>query len=95
MDNQHLSEFAEIKGNEVFNKISRRKIAAVVPVHVFGLPAKIQEIKQVCLKWNLPLIEDAAEALGSKIKVKNKSCSDTEYCKKTSRNSGFVTNDNK
>tara|TARA_S200000501_G_C20847264_1_gene754144 strand:- start:405 stop:1595 length:1191 start_codon:yes stop_codon:yes gene_type:complete len=69
---QHLSEFAEIKGNEVFNKISRRKIAAVVPVHVFGLPAKIQEIKQVCSKWNLPLIEDASEALGSKIKTVNK-----------------------
>ena len=50
----------------------QEKIAAVVPVHVYGLPAKIQEIKQVCLKWNLPLIEDAAEALGSKIKVKNK-----------------------
>ena len=35
---RHLSEFAETKGNEVFNKISRRKIAAVVPVHIFGLP---------------------------------------------------------
>lgn len=69
---RHLSEFAEIKGNEVFNKISRRKIAAVVPVHIFGLPAKIQEIKEVCLKWNLTLVEDAAEALGSKIKVENK-----------------------
>jgi len=69
---QHLSDCAEIKGSEVFNKISRRKIAAIVPVHVFGLPAKIQEIKQVCLKWNLPIIEDAAEALGSKIKVNNK-----------------------
>ena len=69
---QHLSEFAEIKGNEVFNKISKRKIAAVVPVHVFGLPAKIQEIKKVCSKWNLPLIEDASEALGSKIKIENK-----------------------
>ena len=69
---RHLSEFAEKKGSKVFNKISKRKIAAVVPVHVFGLPAKIQEIKQVCLKWNLPLIEDAAEALGSKIKVHNK-----------------------
>ena len=69
---QHLSEIAEMKGNEVFNKISRRKIAAVVPVHVFGLPAKIEEIKKVCLKYNLPLIEDAAEALGSRIKIENK-----------------------
>ncbi len=69
---RHLSEIAEVKGKEVFNKISRRKIAAVVPVHVFGLPAKIQKIKEVCLKWNLPVVEDAAEALGSKVKVENK-----------------------
>ncbi len=69
---KHLSEIADIRGNKVFNKISNRKIAAVVPVHVFGLPAKIKEIKEVCLKWNLPLIEDAAEALGSKIKIDNK-----------------------
>ena len=69
---RHLSTFAEIKGNEVFNKISKKRIKAVVPVHVFGLPAKIQEIKKVCLKWNLPIIEDAAEALGSKIKIDDK-----------------------
>ena len=36
----------QLKSAIEFNKISRRKIAAVVPVHVFGLPAKIQEIKQ-------------------------------------------------
>ena len=36
-------------------------------MHVFGLPAKVQEIKKICLKWNIALIEDAAEALGSSI----------------------------
>ena len=43
------------------------KISAVVPVHVFGLPAKIIKIKEICSNWGLPLIEDAAEALGSRV----------------------------
>ena len=54
------------KGDKVFNKITGNKISAIVPVHVFGLPSKINEIKQICAQWNLP-IEDAAEALGSSI----------------------------
>ena len=37
----------------------------VVPVHVFGIPSKIIEIKKISEKWNIPLVEDAAEALGS------------------------------
>ena len=50
----------------------QEKIAAVVPVHVFGLPAKIREIKDICKRWGLPLVEDAAEALGSRILIENK-----------------------
>ena len=69
---KRLNEIAEIKKNEVFNKISGKKIAAVVPVHVFGLPAKIREIKDICKRWGLPLVEDAAEALGSRILIENK-----------------------
>ena len=59
-----------MRGHEVYNKFTGRKISAVLPVHVFGLPAKINEIKEVCSKWKLPLVEDAAEALGSKFKKK-------------------------
>ena len=58
--------------SEIYNKFSGRKISAVVPVHIFGMPAKINEIKEVCDKWKIPLVEDAAEALGSKIICKNK-----------------------
>ena len=64
---KRLNEIGEIRGEEVFNKLTGAKIAAVVPVHVFGLPAKIQEIKRICLKWKLKLVEDSAEALGSRI----------------------------
>lgn len=62
---KRLNEIAEIKGKGVFNKLSGNRIAAVMPVHAFGLPAKIIEIKKICSKWNLPIVEDAAEALGS------------------------------
>ena len=64
---KRLNEIAIKKHNGVFNKITGNKISAVIPVHVFGLPAKIIEIKEVCSSWGLPLIEDAAEALGSNV----------------------------
>ena len=64
---KRLNEIAVLKDNILFNKFTEKKIAAVVPVHVFGLPAKVEEIKKICRKWNIALIEDAAEALGSSI----------------------------
>ncbi len=38
---------------------------AVIVVHLYGTPAKINEIMEICKKHNVPLIEDAAESLGS------------------------------
>ena len=70
---KRLNEVAELRNGTIFNKFSGNKILAVVPVHVFGLPAKIQDLKKVCFKWNLPLVEDSAEALGSKITNKSES----------------------
>ena len=37
-------------------------------MHTFGLPCRIDKIAEICKKWNIHLIEDAAEALGSKYK---------------------------
>lgn len=62
-----LNEIAVIRDGEVFNKKTDKKIAAILPVHVFGIPANIIEIKKIADKWNLPIVEDAAEALGSLI----------------------------
>ncbi len=41
------------------------KIRGVMPVHLYGMPAKISELMAICEKYDLPLIEDAAESLGS------------------------------
>jgi perosamine synthetase len=47
------------------NLTTGKKIAAVVPMHTFGLPCRIKEIKEICKEFNVPLVEDAAESLGS------------------------------
>lgn len=43
---------------------------AVIVVHLYGTPAKIEEIKEICNKHNVPLVEDAAESLGSTVNGK-------------------------
>ena len=43
---------------------------AVILVHLYGTPAKIDEIKEICDKHGVPLVEDAAESLGSTYKGK-------------------------
>ena len=39
---------------------------AIIPVHLYGMPAKMNEINEISKKYSIPIIEDAAEALGSK-----------------------------
>ena len=51
--------------NQRINKLTKRKITACVPMHTFGHPARIDEITEICEQYNVPLIEDAAESLGS------------------------------
>jgi len=60
-----LSENTEMVKGECVNKTTKRKIKAVVPMHTFGLPAKIDEIITICNGYNIAVVEDAAESLGS------------------------------
>ena len=53
------------------NKSSGAKIHAVVPVHVFGHPVEIGAILEICEEFNILLVEDAAESLGSFYKGKH------------------------
>ena len=50
--------------NEIKKKISK-KTKAIIPVHVYGQPAKIDEIKSIATKNKIKVIEDCAEALGA------------------------------
>jgi perosamine synthetase len=62
---KHLQEIAVIKNGNCVNKNSGRTIKALVVMHCFGHPAELDELKEVCNDFNLVLIEDAAEAIGS------------------------------
>ncbi len=53
------------------NKFNGSRIFAVMPMHTFGHPVRIDEIKAICEKYELLLIEDAAESLGSFYKEKH------------------------
>ena len=44
------------------------KPKAIIPVHLYGMPAKMDEIVKISHKYNIPIIEDAAESLGSRYK---------------------------
>ncbi|MDA8902767.1 LegC family aminotransferase [Porticoccaceae bacterium] len=60
-----LEENAEKRTSGAFNKTSGKKISACVPMHTFGFPCRIAEIAEICADWDIALIEDAAESLGS------------------------------
>ncbi|ELT5465188.1 aminotransferase LegC [Campylobacter coli] len=53
------------KDNLSYNKTTHKPIKACVIMHTFGLSAHIKAIKELCEKYHILLIEDAAEALGS------------------------------
>ena len=53
------------------NKKTGKTISAVVPMHTFGNPCEIEEIAEICKNYNIALIEDAAESLGSYVNNKH------------------------
>ena len=69
MDMNKLEEFLENEcdyiGGKVINKKSKRQIKAIVTVHVFGNPADMEKLMRIKEKYNLKVIEDSTEALGS------------------------------
>ena len=67
----YLKKNAFIKNQQCINNNTGRVIKACVPMHTFGQPCRIDEIKEICDKYNISLIEDAAESLGSFYKDKH------------------------
>ncbi len=66
-----LTENFEVKAEksqpQPFNKHTGRRMAAIVPMHTFGHPCQMVDIMDVARQWGIPVVEDAAEALGSRI----------------------------
>lgn len=55
----------EVQDGVCWNKKTGRRISACVPMHTFGNLCRISEIINICRSWNIAVVEDAAEALGS------------------------------
>ena len=60
-----LSANAAIRDGQAYNRATGRRIAACVPMHTFGFPARIREIVATCEEYGIAVVEDAAESLGS------------------------------
>tara|TARA_B100000700_G_C15062696_1_gene866949 strand:- start:6850 stop:8007 length:1158 start_codon:yes stop_codon:yes gene_type:complete len=60
----YLEQHCEVREGQCFHR-SGARIAAVVPMHTFGHPTRIDKIAQVCARFAITLVEDAAESLGS------------------------------
>jgi perosamine synthetase len=63
-----LKENTEVKNKKCLNKTTGKIIKACVPMHTFGHPCRIDEIKGICDEYHVLLIEDAAESVGSSYK---------------------------
>ncbi len=66
-----LDKTAEKKGQATLSKITGKKITAILPMHTFGHPCKMEQIMELANHWKIPVVEDAAEALGSTISTQH------------------------
>lgn len=62
---QFLVDNAVMKDGIAINKSTGKHISACIPMHTFGLPLRIDKVAQICKEYNIALIEDAAEAIGT------------------------------
>lgn len=61
----HLENVAEVRDGQTWNRVTGRRISAVIPMHVFGCPVDIDSLHDVVSEWPMIIVEDAAESLGS------------------------------
>lgn len=66
-----LAKNSEQKNGECYNKNTGRRIKACVPMHTFGHPVHLDELVEVLKEYNIELVEDAAESIGSLYKGKH------------------------
>ncbi len=63
----YLEEACQLDGTQCRHKATGRLIKACLPMHTFGFPCRIQELVALCERWCIPIVEDAAESLGSRV----------------------------
>ena len=65
---EYLTEVAMVRGGICTNRRTGRRIRAIVPVHVLGHPVDLDPLVELCVRYHLPMVEDATESLGSTYK---------------------------
>ena len=61
----YLNRIVKIKNGTSINLKTKRPISALILVHIFGHSGNVKEIRRVCSRFKIDLIEDAAESIGS------------------------------
>jgi perosamine synthetase len=67
----YLDKHAEIKKGVTWNKTTKKRITACLPMHTFGIPVDMISLMSICNEYNIPIVEDAAESLGSTLNDKH------------------------
>ena len=62
---KYLEKISYFKNGILFNKKTKRKISCILPTHVFGFPADINQMNKIKKNFKLKILEDSAEGLGS------------------------------
>ena len=62
---KYLKKISYKRGNKLINKKTKNVIRALVAVHLFGFACEIDKLKKICTKFNIVLVEDAAESIGT------------------------------
>lgn len=70
----YLKEMAFVRNHCCFNKRTGARIKAIVPMHTFGHPVDLDPLLDLCERFKLELVEDAAESLGSYYKGRHTGC---------------------
>jgi len=72
---QNLKDFLlknyTIKSDGTYNRLTGKRLASIVPMHTFGFPCRIDDIVDIADAFNVPVVEDSAESLGSCYKNKH------------------------
>jgi len=62
-----LDDNVTVEAGQTINKHNGKIISCCLPMHTFGMPCRIKEIAEICMSFGIPLVEDTAESLGSRV----------------------------
>ena len=60
-----LTRECEVRAGVVIDRVTGRRVSAMVPVHLYGHPCDLDPLLEICTRWPLAMVEDATESLGA------------------------------